>query len=82
MTSPLSTMDHQLKKKDIVTKISKEFCFFDRDYFQDNYEAWIRIYYTGHGEIDQMITPEDGQVSLSYSDLIKAIKKSAEHQTR
>ena len=75
MNSPLSSVDFWMTKNEILSKILKEFEFFDEEYFSHNKEAIIRIYLTGHGETDYMVT--NWGSNLPYKDLLKSIINSA-----
>ena len=54
----------------------QEFQFFDKKYFQNRQQAYIKIYYTGFGDKFKIVLSNNQ--SYYYKELIEDIKSKAE----
>ena len=66
-----SSFSNSLNKKAFKDNISKEFNFFDKEYFKNHDKAKINFFYSGHGRKDAAIGLVD--FSCKYLEIVKHI---------
>ena len=76
-----------MTRKQFKDTLTKEFKFFDKDYFKNHATASINFYYSGHGEVNHIKlidfdTKYSEVISHIFDSLNKQLKEIGEIKTR